>query len=311
MAKCFYCYEETLGNADFHEKCAKFFFGSKQVPVLPYRQEEIEELALMAVQRSVTVPGVQPKLSLGFIKDVISEKGIGRLTILDALEGLYILKPQNQGYEQMPENEHLTMLLAQLFRIEVVPCTLIRMQSGELCYLTKRIDRNPDLTKRHMIDFLQILALSDKYLGTMEKLGKEIALHSTNTLLDTIRFFELTVFNYVVGNNDMHLKNFSMLLSDTGWVLSPAYDLVNVKLILPKDKEEMALMLGGKKVNLNKGYFDRMGTELGLNGRQMGAVYLRLKKWMPQALNLINRSFLSEERKQKYAQLITERSAKF
>jgi serine/threonine-protein kinase HipA len=98
-----------------------------------------------------------------------------------------------------------------------------------------------------MIDFLQILELEDKYKGTMEMVGKTIGELSANTLLDKLRFFELTVFNYTIGNNDMHLKNFSMWLNKFGWTLSPAYDLLNVKMILPKDKEDSALLLGGKK----------------------------------------------------------------
>ena len=143
---------------------------------------------------------------------------------MDALEGNYILKPQNADYSQMPENEHLTMKLAALFKIDIVPINMIRLQSGELCFITKRIDRNPDGSKNHMIDFLQILELADKYKGTMESLGSTIGVLSANTLLDKLRFFESAVFNYVIGNNDMHLKNYSMLLSEFGWVLSPFYD---------------------------------------------------------------------------------------
>ncbi|MCB0535849.1 MAG: HipA domain-containing protein, partial [Saprospiraceae bacterium] len=179
-----------------------------------------------------TVPGVQPKLSLGWIKDELDKGQSGRLTIMNALDGRYILKPQNANFPQMPENEHLSMKLAALFNIDIVPISLIRLKSGELCFITKRIDRNLDGTKNHMIDFLQILELEDKYKGTMEMLGKEIGELSVNTLYDKLRFFESTVFNFIIGNNDMHLKNYSMFLSEMGWVLSPSYDLLNVKMIL-------------------------------------------------------------------------------
>ncbi len=111
----------------------------------------------------------------------------------------------------MPENEHLSMKLAELFRINVVPSNMIRLASGELCYITKRIDRKKDHAKIHMIDFMQILELEDKYLGTMENLGKTIGELSVNTLMDKLRFFELALFNFIIGNNDMHLKNFSMI----------------------------------------------------------------------------------------------------
>lgn len=299
--------ELDVNQVDYHPRCIKAFFGTKYAPVLPYRLADMEKLAKEAAELSITVPGVQPKLSLGWIKSELENGQQGRLTIMNALDGQYILKPQNVDFPQMPENEHLSMNLARLFSIDVVPVNMIRLASGELCFITKRIDRNPDGTKNHMIDFLQILELADKYMGTMEVLGKTIGQLSVNTLLDKLRFFESTVFNYVIGNNDMHLKNYSMFLSEMGWVLAPFYDLINVKMILPKDKEDLALMLGGKKENFNKGYFDRLGLVLKLNDKQVNKVYNRLFKWQPKAIQLINNSFLDLERKNEYKSLIKAR----
>lgn len=312
MHKCLYCYKALDENqVDYHPKCVKAFYGTKYSPALPYRLDEMETLAKEAAELSITVPGVQPKLSLGWIKTALENGHQGRLTIMDALEGQYILKPQNPEYPQMPENEHLSMKLAGLFKINIVPVNMIRLASGELCFITQRIDRNADGSKNHMIDFLQILELEDKYKGTMEKLGKTIGELSVNTLLDKLRFFESTVFNYIIGNNDMHLKNYSMFLSDMGWVLSPFYDLLNVKIILPEDKEDMALLLGGKKENFNKGYFDHLGAVLKLNDKQINAVYKRLQKWLPEAIQLIDSSFLESARQQAYKELISERVKRF
>ncbi len=313
MRKCLYCYKE-LGEKhgdDYHLQCIKAFYGTKHAPALPYRLSEMEKLAKEAAELSITVPGVQPKLSLGWIKNELKNGHQGRLTIMDALEGHYILKPQNAEYPQMPENEHLSMKLAELFKIDIVPVNMIRLESGELCFITKRIDRNEDGSKTHMIDFLQILELADKYMGTMETLGKTIGDLSVNTLLDKLRFFELAVFNYIIGNNDMHLKNYSMWLSDIGWVLSPFYDLLNVKMILPNDKEDMALLLGGKKENFNKEYFDRFGVVLKLNEKQINAVYKRLVKWLPEANHMIDRSFLTVDRQKSYKKLISRRVSLF
>jgi len=308
-AKCLSCYLPLEpGQVDYHPACSKAFFGIEQPPQLPFALEEIEKLARETVELSVAVPGVQPKLSLGWIKSVLEDGKQNRLTIFNALNGNYILKPPTSPYPQMPENEHLSMRLAALFAIDTVPVNMIRLASGELSFITRRIDRNTDGSKNHMIDFLQILELEDKYKGTMERLGKRIGELSTNTLLDKLRFFELTVFNFIIGNNDMHLKNFSMFLSpDKGWILSPAYDLLNVKLVLPQDKEDMALMLGGKKHSFNKGYFDRLGEVLGLNGKQVTAVYKRAHKWLPQALELISLSFLDNDRKEEYKKLLCKR----
>jgi len=311
MSRCLYCYQEMDAAGDYHPGCIKSFYGTRYAPALPYRLNDMEKLAKEAVQLSVTVPGVQPKISLGWIKTVLKDSQNGRLTIMDALEGLYILKPQNAKYEQMPENEHLSMKLAELFKINTVPSNMIRFESGELCYITRRIDRKKDSSKVHMIDFLQILELEDKYLGTMEIVGKTIGELSVNTLMDKLHFFELTLFNFLIGNNDMHLKNFSMLLSDFGWVLSPAYDLLNTKIILPEDNDDTALFLGGKKRNFNKGYFDEFGRVLKLNDKQIMSVYRKLDSWLPRATQLIDISFLNENYKTQYKDLITQRSGLF
>ena len=313
MSRCLYCYRDmdAAVYGDYHPECIKAFFGTKDAPALPYRLDEMEKLAREAVQLSVTVPGVQPKLSLGWIKTVLKDGHNGRLTIMDALEGLYILKPQNSKYRQMPENEHLSMKLAELFRINTVPSNMIRLASGELCYITRRIDRKKDNSRIHMIDFLQILELDDKYLGTMEIVGKTIGELSVNTLMDKLHFFELALFNFIIGNNDMHLKNFSMWLSDIGWVLAPAYDLLNVKIILPEDEEDTALLLGGKKMNFNKGDFDQFGKELKLNEKQINSVYRKLDSWLPSARQLTDISFLNDEYKSQYKELITQRAGLF
>lgn len=309
MSRCLYCYQKmdaSIGD-DYHPECIRAFYGTKYAPALPYRLDEMEKLAKEAVELSVTVPGVQPKISVGWIKTVLKDGHNGRLTIMDALEGMYILKPQNPKYKQMPENEHLSMKLAELFKINTVPSNMIRLASGELCYITKRIDRKKDNTRIHMIDFLQILELEDKYLGTMEIVGKTIGELSANTLMDKLRFFELSLFNFIIGNNDMHLKNFSMWLSEIGWVLSPAYDLLNVKIILPKDQDDTALLLGGKKNNFNKGYFDEFGKVLKLNDKQINSVYRNLNSWLTGAMQLIDISFLNENYKTQYKELITQR----
>lgn len=312
MSNCLYCYKRLKGHHDqeYHTACTQSFFGANVAPVLPYKMDDMTSLAKQVIERSVTIPGVQPKLSMGIIKDVLDDVTKGRMTILDALDGLFILKPQNENYPFMPENEHLSMRLAELFGINVVPSTLIRLASNELCYLTKRIDRTDENKKIHMIDFLQILELEDKYMGTMEQVGKKIGELSEHVLLDKLRFFELAVFNFLIGNNDMHLKNFSMIHSDNGWVFSPAYDLLNVKVILPSDKDELALLLGGKKKNHSRAYFERFGDQLKLNHKQIQSVFRRIEGWLPKAQQLINKSFLPEDLKVEYLEVVVTQVAK-
>lgn len=302
--KCLNCYLPLEHNQnDYHPKCAKKFFQSKEIPTLNVNKSDFRELAMRSLNQSISITGVQPKLSLGLSKS--------RLTILDALDGNYFLKPPFDTYPQMPENEHLSMKLAELFGIETVPFGMIKLLSGELCYITRRVDRNKDGSKNHMIDFLQIFELDDKYKGTMERLGLKIGELSSQLLFDHYRFFELTVFNYLIGNNDMHLKNFSMLLTNRGWVLAPAYDLLNVNLVLPKEQDEMALNFGGKKFNFNIKYFNRFGAGLKLNDKQMLNVYNKTTRWLSPALELIDLSFLSPDFKESYKSLITSRQKMF
>lgn len=306
--KCLHCYQPLSDNEkDYHQTCVLSFFGQKAVPLLPYDFYDIEKLAKEVALQSIAVTGVQPKLSLGWMKDNMEDGHQGRLTIMNALDGKYILKPQNTTYPQMPENEHLSMKLAESFGINVVPHSMIRLRSGELCYITKRIDRTDNGDKIHMIDFMQITEIDDKNKGTMERLGKLIGEYSENVLLDKFRFFELAVLNYIIGNNDMHLKNFSMIERHNGWVFSPAYDLLNVKIILPKDRDDVALLLGGKKQNISKVYFDRLGENLQLNKKQINNVYKRLTAWRPKAEHLINTSFLIPELKQVYTEQVNEK----
>lgn len=309
MSKCLYCYEDLPADVknEFHTVCAKKIFGATGVPELPYVLSEMAKLAKLVIERSVAVPGVQPKISMEIIEEELKTGKSGRMTVLDALEGQYILKPPNEDFPMMPENEHLTMLLAKAFKISVVPSSLMRLKSGELCYVSKRVDRSKGGEMLHMIDFLQILGLDDKYRGTMEQVGKKVGELSARILYDKFRFFELAIFNFIVGNNDMHLKNFSMLLSLDGWQLSPAYDLLNVKIILTKDEEDLALKLGGKKKKHNSGYFERFAEVLGLEKKQFNSVMLRIGSWLPEAEKLIGRSFLSPDLQEAYRKTLHER----
>jgi serine/threonine-protein kinase HipA len=285
------------------------FFGTIQQPIFEHSLEQMVELAKNVVERSVTIPGVQPKLSLSLVKDTLDEKAKGRLTIVGALGGNYIFKPPSHSYPEMPENEHVTMRIAEAFGINVVKSSLIRMLSGELAYITKRIDRTETGEKIHMLDMFQITEAFDKYRSSMEKIGKALDEHSDNTLLDKVYFLELSVFSFLTGNNDMHLKNFSMIDAGGRWTLSPAYDLLNVVILNPEDTEELALTLEGKKKKLKWVHFEHLGQTMGLNDKQIQGIAKRFQKNKKLAFDWIDNSFLSEEYKDKYKELIESRYA--
>lgn len=308
MNKCLFCYQPLKENEiDFHTKCSKKIFGTSTVPLLNYTLSEMENLAREVIETSLSVPGVQPKLSLSFIKETLEDGTKGRLTILEALGGNYILKPQNIVFPEMPENEHLTMKMAELLGIQTVVSSLIRLKSGELSYITKRIDRTATGKKIHMLDMYQITEAFDKYRSSIEKVGKAVTTYSSNTLLDVLRLYEVVIFSHITGNNDMHLKNFSMILKDYNWVFSPAYDLLNVQLHLPEDKEETALTIGGKKSKLTKSDFIQLGLKFSLSEKQIQNVFKRLIKAENKILQLIDQSFLSDDNKTKYKDLLIQR----
>lgn len=304
--RCLYCYQPVENASDFHEKCSAIVFGTSTPPKLEYSLDQMDELAKHIVERSVAVPGVQPKLSMSLIKET-QENSDSRLTVVGALGGQYIFKPPSDRYPEMPENEHLTMRIAESYGIRVVPSTLIRLSSGELSYISKRIDRKEDGTKIHMIDMFQITEAFDKYKGSMEKIGNALDSYSSHTLLDKTYFFDLAVFSFLTGNNDMHLKNFSMIEHPSGWVLAPAYDLLNVSIILPEDTEELALTLAGKKSKLKREHFDHLGQTLGLNIKQIQGTFKRMARNKTEAFGWINRSFLSQEMKTAYRKVLEER----
>jgi serine/threonine-protein kinase HipA len=307
MERCLYCYQElNPAEHDFHPACAMKMFGTKTAPILPYRSDEIEKLAEQVIRSQTTVTGVQPKLSLHIEKD----SGALRFTIV-GLWGKYILKPQTPLYDELPENEDLTMHLAELSGIRVVPHSLIRLADGALCYITKRIDRTELGAKLPMEDMCQLSErLTEyKYRGSYEQVAKIILRHSSAPMLDLANYWQMLLFCYLTGNNDMHLKNFSLFSTEKGrYTLTPAYDLLAAALALPQDKEELALTLGGKKKNLTRHVFERTFIQSGLDQKVAASIFSDFADIYPTWRSFIAQSFLSIEYKEKYLALLEAKS---
>ena len=301
MSKCLYCYQDLEDELkDFHPACAKRFFGKVEAPVLPYSRDNINDLAKESVLSRIAVTGVQSKLSMDVNKGGKDEPD--RLTIV-GLWGKYILKPKSKEFPWLPEVEDLTMHLAEIAKIDVVPHTLIRFNDGEMAYLTKRIDRDRNGTKYLMEDLCQISEriTLDKYKSSYEKAAKLIKLHSSAPMLDLVNFWEVVVFSWITGNSDMHLKNFSLISrTPSHYVLSQAYDLVNVHLIFPEDNEELALMLDGRKKHITKQNFMRAMASSGLGEKVIERIFRKLTDVAPKWYDFIDSSFLPTELKEKY-----------
>lgn len=305
MCKCLYCYKELEeGQKDFHPGCARKFFGTSDAPLLEYRREELDALAAQVIQAQTSLTGVQPKLSLNLHK----HEGSNRLTIV-GLWGEFIFKPQTDAYPELPENEDLTMHMAEAARIKVVPHSLIQLADGSLGYITRRIDRTKKGEKIDMEDMCQLTLhpTEYKYKSSCEQIAKAIAAYSSTPRLDLVNFMQVLLFSFVTGNNDMHLKNFSLYRPKALYQLSPAYDLLNVAIANPKDKEEMALSINGKKARIKLADFLKASDTMGIEQRVTLGLINGLRNAMPAWIDLINNSFLSDEMKQNYLDLISRR----
>ena len=305
MCKCLYCYKELEeGQKDFHPGCARKFFGTSDAPLLEYRREELDALAAQVIQAQTSLTGVQPKLSLNLHK----HEGSNRLTIV-GLWGDFIFKPQTDAYPELPENEDLTMHMAEAARIKVVPHSLIHLADGSLGYITRRIDRTKKGEKIDMEDMCQLTLhpTEYKYKSSCEQIAKAIAAYSSTPRLDLVNFMQVLLFSFVTGNNDMHLKNFSLYRPKALYQLSPAYDLLNVAIANPKDKEEMALPINGKKARIKLADFLKASDTMGIEQRVTLGLINGLRNAMPAWIDLINNSFLSDEMKQNYLDLISRR----
>lgn len=311
MSRCLYCYQLlSVNEVDFHSSCSKKIFGQPTPPELPYSETQMEDLAFQVVRSQVTVTGVQPKISLD-ISSGQNKNEPKRFTIV-GLWGGYILKPPTPNYLLLPEVEDLTMHLASIAKIEVVPHSLIRLKSGKLAYITKRIDRHKK-GKLHMEDMCQLTEklTEDKYHGSYEQIARTILKYSANPGLDVVNFFEQVLFSFLTGNADMHLKNFSLIRKpETGPILSPAYDMVATALVNPADDEDLALTLNGKKKKIRYNDFIAAFDTLKLDSKQQVNIFKKMERAKEKWMAFIDISFLSDDFKDKYKQLIQERFAR-
>jgi serine/threonine-protein kinase HipA len=302
MNKCPISYAPCKGKYS-EAALVKFSPRLKTLADLPYTaQEQRREAAVRSTKMSVQ--GFQAKLSA---KLSLKEQA---LEIVDS-HGTYIIKPQSDIYKELPENEALTMNMAKLFGIEVPFSGLIYSKDASLSYFVKRFDRYANGKKRALEDFAQLTenTRDTKYNFTMEKLIPVIDLHCSFPLLEKRKLFRRVLFCFVTGNEDMHLKNFSLLRRDNKIALSPAYDLLNTTISMKALKEELALPLAGKKAKLKREDFvDYFAAErLKLTDKTISSELQNLSKHKSAMENLIRISFLSANMQKAYLELLSER----
>lgn len=313
--KCLFCGKEILNSAStsekdwcWHKKCVKNFFHTKEMPRLDVTKEQLEKLASETVNEGLTIPGVQKKLSLHLSSDTDA-----RLTIVNYPTG-YILKPQTDEFKNMPEFEDLAMRMAEILGIQTVPHALIKM-NGEYAYITKRIDR--EITEKEirmfaMEDFCQLSnrLTQDKYRGSYENCGKIIKRYSDTPGLDLAEMYLRVLGSFVMGNSDMHLKNFSLKETEPGnriFRLSEAYDMLPVNVIMPEDQEQLALTINGKKRNIHKKEFRILAESCEISLNVAERMIRRVCGLKEKLFKQIDMAYLSEKQKEQVKILVQER----
>ena len=300
----------TTNESGWHKACIKKFFGTSKLPEIEVDDKTLNMLAVETSNKGFTVPGVQKKLSL----HLMSDNRKPRLTLVNYPTG-YILKPQVAEFEALPESEQLIMTMADTSGISTVPHALIKGSNG-LAYITKRVDRIFLGGKTEMLameDFCQLdLRLTeDKYRGSYERCAKILKQYSARVGIDMAEFYMRLVFCFIVGNSDMHLKNFSLIETAEGsgeYVLSPAYDLLPVNANMPADKEQFALAMNGKKMNIRKGDFLKLADICGITRPTAEKMIDKLVKLTPKWIVMCDNSLLPDELKDRLKKIITARA---
>lgn len=301
----------------WHDRCIRRFFGVGILPELDFTDATLMRIAAESTSKGYTVPGVQKKMSLHLTAD----RRTPRLTIVNYPTG-YILKPQTEQYEALPEAEYLAMQMAEKTGIETVPYALIKMagNSGDTAYITKRVDRvftGKNLSQVELLameDFCQLerRQTEDKYLGSYERCAKVISRFSARPVLDLSELFLRIVFSFVIGNSDMHLKNFSLIETSAGneeYVLSPAYDMLPVNLLVPEDPEQMALSINGKKRNIRRNDFLKFAETAGVPQNAAVKLMERVCSLSGTYIKMCEESYLPDHLKEGLGKIIEERSS--
>lgn len=304
MNRCPITYQEVSGSQYSNDGLKKLNNRLTKLLPIPFNKEELLEEAAIKSEK-ISIEGVQPKLSVSLSIVNSSFEFVEK-------NGTYILKPQQMVFPRIPENEDLTMRLAQICGIIVPIHGMIYDKTGELHYFIKRFDRWGRKSKYPIEDFAQLSGKTrgTKYKSSMEKVAGIVEEFCTFPIVEKAKLFRLTIFNFLTGNEDMHLKNFSLITINGVTTLSPAYDLLNTTMVMKNVTEEIALPISGKKRNLKrKDLFDYYGKDrLGLNDQTLNSIENDFKKALPNWERIIDISFLSPDEKGAYSTLVHKRA---
>jgi serine/threonine-protein kinase HipA len=294
---CDICGKVLDDKGRYHTACLRHLFETPVLPAIELSQSDVLTKAQEMAGR-MSISGVQPKLSM-------SRQGSKLIPV--TTRGQFILKPQTQSFPLLPQNENLCMMIAGLMEIAIPPHGLFDLLDGSPAYLVRRFDRTRDGGKLRCEDFAQILGENDKYSGSIEQIGKKIRELSSAPGLDIQLFFERVLLNFLLGNGDAHLKNFSMLeANDGGLRLSPAYDIVCSKAVIPKELD-CALTVNGKQNKIMGDDFKHLAEALKIPDKAFGFIFERFDNGYPLMVQQIEHSRLTPDMKDKVRQIIEDR----
>lgn len=300
MTRCLVCLAPA--RSDIHAACSQGLFGAGTAPRLDVQLSKLHTLAL-AMVGTTSISGLQRKISLRLDSE--------RNTLQVATgNGLYILKPQAQTFPNLPENEHVTMRIAQLVGLEVPSCGLVRLTDASLAYIVRRFDRTAE-RKRAQEDFCQLAGLSpkEKYEGSAEACFKLVDRFASEPGVEKLKLLRQFMFAWWTGNGDMHRKNLSLLTVDGRHALSPVYDLLCTRLVIADD--QLAMPLAGKRDNLGPTAWSKIAAYAGIPDKALARLAQTFARALDRAVALVEHSFLPEDMKQVYVDLLRARVATF
>lgn len=296
--RCLSCQKSLEAEGRHHPRCLSRLFGSARLPAIPFGLADMPGLVEKTEGR-MSISGVQMKASVRLNKEKWDlEAGV--------TGGTHILKPEPERFPQIPQNENLCMNMAEELGMRVPPHGLFAMADGKLCYIVKRFDRAEDGKKIHKETMYQLLESSDKYSGSLEKVGKAIRRHAANVGLDTIDFFERVLFCFLTGNGDMHLKNWAFLGQGRDISLAPCYDFVSSRLYI-KDEDDSALTINAKKNKLGRADFEALANHLHIDPKAAANAFDKLRQAHETLREMTIHSELRSDLRQDLAAIIASR----
>ncbi|MFH1868475.1 MAG: HipA domain-containing protein [Candidatus Omnitrophota bacterium] len=300
MNHCFLCGKDTKGENNYHGPCLKGLFGVNYCPKIDFALNEVSAKA-QEMAGKLSMSGVQAKLSMKL--NQTSKK-----LEITADNGEYILKPRTDTFPNIPQNENLCMNIASSLEIAVPSHSLIRLKDNSLAYIVKRFDRVKG-KKLHQEDFSQILEEKDKYKGSLEEIGHKLREISEVPGLDLQLFFERILLFFIIGNGDAHLKNFSIIYDEEEYIrLSPAYDIVSSKLVIPGE-EDLALSMNGKKNKITGKDFEQFAKTLKIHST---VSYKKILGKIEVINSLIKEdTFLTEKERAGLQGIVRDRASRF